>query len=175
MSMTVREGIVRHYSYFHSWTDGGATDKRRSDAGVSEVELDCEFALPPENAVPDRKSLIGSVLEALHDSRGRQASRAIHQYRHLIAAPRSVKTNVSQRATNIFEQPKGRIKMTTSDDANGRHNAPSTSVMTSKNLTWVLIAACVIGFAILHIAGGAMIDGAVKPSTEMPPVQLTGD
>lgn len=60
--------------------------------------------------------------------------------------------------------------MTTSDDLRGRPNGRST-----KLLTWTLIAVCVIGFGILHIVGGAIINGAVKPLAEMPPVQLPGD
>ena len=60
--------------------------------------------------------------------------------------------------------------MTTSDDASGRPSGRSTKI-----LTWTLLAVCIIGFGILHIAGGAIINGAVKPSAEMPPVQLHGD
>jgi hypothetical protein len=153
MPMTERETTARHRPYLHFSVNGSAPHQSE-----------------PNSDAPDRKGLFGPLIDALHDSRHRQASRAIHQYRHLIAAPRSVKTDCSQPASNIFEQPKGRIKMTTSDDANGRRNGHSTKV-----LTWTLIAACIIGFGILHIAGGAIINGAVKPPAEMPPVQLTGD
>ena len=122
------------------------------------------------NAVADRKGLFGAVLDALHDSRRRQAARVIHQYRHLIAAPRSVKPRGTRAGASIFEQPKGRTRMTTSDDAASRPNGRS-----AKLLTWTLITVCIIGFGILHIAGGAIINSAVKPSAEMPPVQLHGD
>jgi hypothetical protein len=154
MPITERETTARHRQYLHLQIDGHAPHQSE-----------------PNNDAPVRNGLFGPLLDALHDSRRRQAARAIHQYRHLIAAPRSVKTG----ATSIFEQPKGSIKMTTSDDVNNRQNGQSTKVLTSKGMTWALIAACIIGFGILHIAGGAIINGAVKPSTEMPPVQLTGD
>jgi hypothetical protein len=164
MPTTERETTARHRPYLHLQIDSQAPQQSESSGDA-----------------PVRKGLFGRLLDALHDSRRQQASRVIHQYRHLIAAPRSVKTG----ATNIFEQPKGNIKMTTSDDANNRQNGQSTKVLTSKGLTskgltskgltWALIAACVIGFGILHIAGGAIINGAVKPPAEMPPVQLHGD
>jgi hypothetical protein len=35
----------------------------------------------------DRKSIFAGILEALHDSRRRQAAREIHRYRHLIQEP----------------------------------------------------------------------------------------
>jgi hypothetical protein len=157
MSITEREAIVPHHQYFYP-------------------PADCHAQEPPAvDAAPDRKGRFGPLLDALHDSRRQQASRAIHLYRHLIAAPRSVKAGASQTAARISEQPKGRIKMTTSDDANGQPHSHSMKTLTSNRLTWALIAACVIGFGILHIAGGAIINGAVKPSAEIPPVQLHGD
>jgi hypothetical protein len=149
MAITERETTARHRQYLHLQIDSHAPHQSESSGDA-----------------PVRKGLFGRLLDALQDSRRRQAARTIHQYRHLIAAPRSVKTG----AANIFEQPKGNTKMTTSDEANNRPNGHSTKV-----LTWSLIAACIIGFGILHIAGGAIINGAVKPSAEMPPVQLTGD
>jgi hypothetical protein len=159
MPTTERETTARHRPYLHLQIDGHAPQQSESSGDA-----------------PVRKGLFGRLLDALHDSRSQQASRVIHQYRHLIAAPRSVKTG----AANIFEQPKGNIKMTTSDDANNRQNGHPAKVLTSKVrttkvLTWTLIAACMIGFGILHIAGGAIINGAVKPPAEMPPVQLHGD
>jgi hypothetical protein len=174
MPTTERETTARHRQYLHLQIDGHAPQQSESSGNA-----------------PVRNGLFGRLLDALHDSRSQQASRVIHQYRHLIAAPRSVKTG----AANIFKQPKGNIKMTTSDDADNRQNGHSTKVLTtkgltskgltskgltskgltSKGLTWALIAACVIGFGILHIAGGAIINGAVKPPAEMPPVQLHGD
>lgn len=154
MAITERETTARHRPYPHLQIDSHAPHQSESSGDA-----------------PVRKGLFGRLLEALHHSRRRQAARTIHQYRHLIAAPRSVKTG----AANIFEQPKGNTKMTTSDDASNRPNGHSTKVLTTKVLTWSLIAACIIGFGILHIAGGAIINGAVKPSAEMPPVQLTGD
>jgi hypothetical protein len=166
MSITEREPIIRRYPQLQPWSDNEASDRGSIQPPRARLA-----AVDPS---PDRKGLFGPLLDALHDSRRRQASRAIHQYRHLIAAPRTVKAGPLQNA-NIFEQPKGRIKMTTSEDINGRQNVRSANPLASKYLTWTLIAACVIGFGILHIAGGAMINGAVKPSTEMPPVQLTGD
>src|ERR1700761_4931036 len=156
MSMTEPETIVRQRRPFYP-----RTDSRPS-------------GLPADGTIPGREGLFRSLLTALHDSRRRQALRAIHQYRHLIAAPRSVNAGPLHTA-NIFEQPKGRTRMTTSDDARGRPNGHSTQTLTSRHLTWTLIAICIIGFGILHIAGGAIMNGAVKPSTAMPPVQLTGD
>ncbi len=147
MPITERETIARHR--LHLQIDSHAPQQSYSN-----------------DDAPNRKGLFGRVLDALHDSRRQQAARTIHQYRQLIAAPRSVKTG----AANIFEQPKGNTKMTTSDDANNRQNGHSTKV-----LTWSLIAACIVGFGILHIAGGAIINGGVKPPAEMSPVQLTGD
>lgn len=147
MPITERETIARHRLHLQIDSHAPQQSYSNGDALV-------------------RKGLFGRLLDALHDSRRQQAARTIHQYRHLIAAPRSVKTGTP----NIFERPKGNIKMTTSDDANNRQNGHSTKV-----LTWSLIAACVIGFGILHIAGGAIINGAVKPTAEMPPVQLHGD
>lgn len=152
MPITERETIARHRP--HLQIDGRAPQQSESsgDAAV-------------------RKGPFGRVLDALHDSRRQQAARTIHQYRQLIAAPRSVKAG----AANIFEQPKGSIKMTTSYDTNNRRSGHSTKVRTTNVLTWALIAACVIGFGILHIAGEAIINGAVRPTAEMPPVQLHGD
>src|SRR6185437_3735018 len=149
---TERETTARHRQYLHSRIDGDAP--RQSE--------------PKRDA--DRRGLLAALLDALHDSRRRQAARVIHQYRHLIAAPRSVKPRGTQASAAIFEQPKGRARMTTSADAPGQPNGRSTTL-----LTWTLLAVCVIGFGILHIAGGAIINGAVKPSTETSPVQLHGD
>jgi hypothetical protein len=151
--MTERETTALHRQYPNSRIDGHTT-------------LQSELS---DNA-SDRKGLFRALLDALHDSRRRQASHAIHQYRHLIAAPRSVKTGVVPTAATIFEQPKGRLKMTTSGDARARPSGGSR-----KTLTWTLIAACIIGFGILHIAGGVIINNAVKPTAEMPPVVLHGD
>ena len=156
MSMTERvperDTTARHRQHPHSRIDGHAPHQSEP------------------NGDADRKGLFGALLDALHDSRRRQAARVIHQYRHLIAAPRSVKPRGTQAGAAMFEQPKGRTRMTTSDDVSGRPNGRST-----KLLTWTLLAVCIIGFGILHIAGGAIINGAVKPSAEMPPVQLHGD
>jgi hypothetical protein len=158
MPMTERETTARHRQYLHLRIDGHAPHQSESNGDA-----------------PVRNGLFGRLLDALHDSRRRQASRVIHQYRHLIAAPRSVKTGASQTTARIFEQPKGKIKMTTSDDANGQPQSRPMNTLTSNGLTWALIAACVIGFGILHIAGGVIINGAVKPTAEMPPVVLHGD
>ena len=146
-----RDTTARHRQHLHSRIDGHASQQNETNGDAA------------------RKGLFGALLDALHDSRHRQAARVIHQYRHLIAAPRSVKPRGTQSAV-IFEQPKGRTRMTTSDDASGRPSGRSTKI-----LTWTLLAVCIIGFGILHIAGVAIINGAVKPSTEMPPVQLHGD
>jgi len=147
-----RDTTTRHRQHLHSQIDGHTP--QQSEA----------------NGIADRKGLFGAVLDALHGSRRRQAARVIHQYRHLIAAPRSVKPRGTQAGAAMFDQPKGKTGMTTSDDAASRPNGRSTKLM-----TWTLITVCVIGFGILQIAGGAIINGAVKPSAEMPPVQLHGD
>lgn len=157
MSVTQPEPIIRRQQFFQPRID--------SDT---------------DTANPNCKGPFETLLDALHDSRRRQAARAIHQYRHLIPAPRSVRAGAAQTAANIFEQPKGKAKMTTSDDASSSFFQRSTKVQTTNGpktnrLTWLLLAICVIGFGILHIAGGAIINGAVKPTAEMPPVQLHGD
>ena len=152
MPITERETTARHRPYPHLQIDSHAPQQSETNGDVA------------------RKGLFGALLDALHDSRRRQAARVIHQYRHLIAAPRSVKPRGTQAGAAMFEQPKGRTRMTTSDDASGRPGGHFTKI-----LTWTLLAVCIIGFGILHIVGGAIINGAVKPSAEMPPVQLPGD
>ncbi len=175
MSMTEPETIVRHRQFrlpndsCDSSTDGSNADAAKAEQDCKSIQMP-PIALPTGDAVHGRKGFLAPLLDALHDSRRQQASRAIHQYRHLIAAPRSLKPAASRIAGADFEPPKGSIKMTTSDDANGRPSGHSTKAMTSmKAMTWALIAACVIGFGILHIAGGAIINGAAKPRAETSP------
>jgi hypothetical protein len=156
--MTQPETVSRHRPSLHLRSDNDPPHPANSN-----------------NAAPVRRGVLGTFLDALHDSRRQQAFYAIHRYRRLIAAPRSLNADITPTAGTVFEQTKGRINMTTSDDAAGLVQERSTRVRTPHVLTWTLIAICVIGFGILHIAGGAIINGAVKPTAEMPPVVLHGD
>ena len=158
MSMTQAETVSRHHPSLPPPGDNDTPHPANSN-----------------DAAPIRRSVLGTFMDALHDSRRQQALYAIHRYRRLIAAPRSLNAGVAPTAGTIFDQPKSRTNMTTSDDANGLLHERSTKVRTPHVLTWTLIAICVIGFGILHIAGGAIINGAVKPTADMPPVVLHGD
>ena len=68
-----RDTTARHRQYPHLQIHGHAPHQ-------SETNGDARSQGP-----------VWALLDALHDSRRRQAARMIHQYRHLIAAPRSVK------------------------------------------------------------------------------------
>ena len=163
MSMTSPETISRHPS-LQPLGDSGA--RQPANSNVNPVH---------DGEAPARRGVFRIFMDALHDSRRQQAMYAIHRYRRLIAAPRSLNAAVAPTAGNIFDQPKSRINMTANDDASIPLFIRSTKARTTNGLTWWLLAICVIGFGILHVAGGAIINGAVKPTAEMPPVQLNGD
>ena len=163
MSITSPETISRPSSLLQQG-DRGA--RQPANSNVNAVR---------DGEAPVRRGVFGTFMDALHDSRRQQAMYAIHRYRRLIAAPRSLNAGVATTAGTIFDQPKSRINMTTSDDAGISQLNRPTKARTTNGLTWLLLAICVIGFGILHVAGGAIINGAVKPTAEMPPVQLNGD
>lgn len=120
------------------------------------LNIDCE-------PLTRRKGFFAALLNALHESRRRQAQRVIGQYRNLIAKERVIKApdrNCEYVAEDISE-------MAITNDSRARR--PSTSIK-----AWIIAVA--VAFGILHIVGAIMLFGA--PSTrpiETEPTSIHGD
>lgn len=158
MSTTEHETIISSLPRFRQW----------SDSGIGNGPLEFKSSQirpihPGAEDLIDAGGFFASLLNALHDSRRRQASRAIHQYRQLIAAPRALPTTGPMFATPF--PPKGMTKMTSSDDSRSR---------STKSPSWALIAAAIVGFGILHIAGEIIVSRSA-PSTASSSTSLSGD
>ncbi len=152
MSTTEHETIISYPPRFRQWSDSGiangpfefkSTQIRRIDPAAED--------LADEDLADTGKGLFTSLLDALHDSRRLQAARVIHQYRHLIAAPQALPTTGQMFANPV----QGRTKTTSSDDSRRRP---------TRSLSWALIAAAIIGFGILHIAGEIIVSRSAPPS-----------
>ena len=141
MSTAEHDTIIRSPAPFRQRNDSGVLGQIRTiRAGA-------------EDPVADRKGYFASLLDALHDSRRRQAVRVIHRHRHLLAAR-------GLRAAEAIS----------SDHAGGATCRQSNGVF-----SWALIATVITGFAILYIAAELIANGSAARPAQTSSTSLQGD
>lgn len=114
-------------------------------------------------SAPSRNGFLAPLLDALHESRRLQAARIIHQYQDLIAEGRSFKAldSVSEREVQSGDR----------DMANGDYSRIQQSSKSVSLDTWILIAAALVGFGIIHVVGEIIslnASGAQPRETSVP-------
>jgi hypothetical protein len=116
----------------------------------------------------------GNFLEALHDSRRRQAAREIHRYQQLVREAREYDARPrpeSQRSRHGGGQA---MSANLSSHSSSTDHLPKPQSSMSFKLR-ILMAAALVGFGILHLIGGATMQRASKPPTEAAMLAHTGD
>jgi hypothetical protein len=82
----------------------------------------------PGTQAANRKNLFAGLLEALHDSRRRQAAREIHRYRHLIQEARLCRATRSEKPVNADSDPLSPSALATFDPVKIHPSRRSTAL-----------------------------------------------
>jgi hypothetical protein len=107
-----------------------------------------------------RSSRVRALLDALHESRRRQANKIIHDHSHLLAKP--------QQIAELVNQPARNSAMSIEKYLESRFRFPA---MTKE---FVVIAAVLLVFLVHIIAAAVIVDGRASTSVAAAPVS-SGD
>jgi hypothetical protein len=86
-----------------------------------------DAAAAPDLRAPNRRGVFSGLLEALHDSRRRQAAREIHRYRHLIQEPPTCRAMRSEILLNADSDPQSPSAPAASDPVEAHPDRRSTA------------------------------------------------